>query len=951
MENKISKIDKIGYKNKPNQQPQTGKTHWQKNFSKSGLLLVQIFVVSTCSLIYELLIGTTTTNITSNSVLAFSLAIGLFLAGLGSGAFFSSFVKDRFLISTFVLVESFLALIGGFSVVLLYGALVFSPYFTLVQVILTLLIGFLSGLEIPILTRILNNSQKFQLSSILAKVLSFDYLGGLAASLLFPLLLLPYFGLVRLSFVTGIVNCLMAILALAIFWKELKTSFLGRWGHSFLIFLILAILIFGTIWSSFIYNFLESQLYRDPIIYSTQTPYQRVVLTKKFRDIRLFLNGGVQFSSLDEYRYHESLVMPAMVNLLANWQKEPKNSSENASQTLFQSQPENLPQTITQSQNLDNSPKVKNLEKLSKIIPNSQKNEKIEIQNLELALQNFKNQTKKSLQFIQKKIELKTKNENPKTEILLDRSQKNSKMVENEFEKLVNKSDKATNFFRGLSFLFGNNPVDKNATLENSQTKSDIISKINPDSQNPLKNQEKLELNLRNLQDLQKNSINQNEINLKNQENDNKNDNNLQKYAESVGKIENSENKTPKLKIVVFGGGDGLAVREILKFDKYIEKIWLVDIDKEITNLAANTTLLANLNQNSLKNPKVEVINADAWGWIQSQKNDNLDLIISDFPDPDDNAIAKLYSQEFYRFAHQKLTKNGLIVTQSSSPYTTPKAFWGINQTLKSVFAKVLPYTAYVPSFGLWGFQIASKNLDFEPTKINSVSNFLQNQSSINLPSKKQKLAQSFETSDNLGGIDFDNKNKILKNSLKNSSNQINKRDQTEYISSHNGNNLFAANSTRNSSFLKTLSYLIVPSEVQNYNEKTLKTLENEKTKNQNSFKNNSKKIDWSSKSVSTADLSSKVNLQDQKLPNNSQIENPKNLEISSEIQKDISQILDRNQFVDAGTLPKLFILEKDLLTPKLKNGEIVDIPNLKINTLDNLILTTYYTQSGSEAN
>ena len=678
-------------------------------------------------------------------------------------------------------------------------------------------------------------------------------------------------------------------------------------------------------------------------------------MTKKFRDIRLFLNGGVQFSSLDEYRYHESLVMPAMVNLLANWQKEPKNSSENASQTLFQNQPENLSQTITQSQNLDNSPKVKNLEKLSKIISNSKKqSEKNESQNLDLALQNnknnlqkyqinIKNQTKKLLQFIQKNIELKTKNENPKTEILLDGSINKSKMVENEFEKLVNKSDKATNFFRGLGFLFGNNMIEKNATLENSQTKSDTISKINPDSQNSLKNQEKLELNLVSSQSLQKNSRSQTEINLENQ----KNDNNLQKYAESVGKVKNSENKIPKLKIVVFGGGDGLAVREILKFDKYIQKIWLVDIDKEITNLAANTTLLANLNQNSLKNPKVEVINADAWGWIQSQKNDNLDLIISDFPDPDDNAIAKLYSQEFYRFAHQKLTKNGLIVTQSSSPYTTPKAFWGINQTLKSVFAKVLPYTAYVPSFGLWGFQIASKNLDFEPTKINSVSNLLQNQSSINLPSKKQKLAQSFETSDNLGGIDFDNKNKILKNS----SNQINKRDQTEYISSHNGNNLFAVNSAVNYSFLKTLSYLIVPSKVQNFSKNILKNLENEKTKNQNSSKNNSKKIAWILESRLTISLSSKVNLQAQNLPNNSQIENPTNLEINLEIQKDINQILDRNQFVDAETLPKLFILEKDLLTPKLKNGEIVDIPNLKINTLDNLILTTYYTQSGSEAN
>jgi len=274
------------------------------------ILLVQVFVASLCSLSYELLIGTAVSNITGNSVLSFSLAIGFFLAGLGLGAFISQWLVTDYLATNFVVVEMALALVGGFAVLLLYTSFIFTPYFTVVQIILTLGVGLLSGLEIPILTRLLKSEPNSQLKTVLANVLSFDYLGGLAASVLFPLLLLPYFGLVRLNFIIGLLNILTAVLAALVFWHKLaKTKMLVLTVLS----LVSGLLILGIIYSSSVYNFVESYLYRDSIIYATQSKYQRIVFTQSGKDLRLYLNGGIQFSALDEYRYHESLVIPAML--------------------------------------------------------------------------------------------------------------------------------------------------------------------------------------------------------------------------------------------------------------------------------------------------------------------------------------------------------------------------------------------------------------------------------------------------------------------------------------------------------------------------------------------------------------------------------------------------------------------------------------------------------------
>jgi spermidine synthase len=250
-----------------------------------------------------------------------------------SELFYPGILSRKISLIGFVAIETSIALIGGISVIAMFFSFVYTKYHFLVQILFTLAVGTISGLEIPVLSRLLNLSEKFWLSlsgknintvsqekegdllkNLISNVLSFDYLGGLAASLLFSSILLPWLGLVRLNFLTGILNLVMALICMLIFWKRLKQGPL----QLLVWFFASVVLISGAVFSKEIYDFSESRLYSDQIIYSEQTPYQRVVVTKRANDLRLYLNGGVQFSTLDEYRYHESLVVPGFLQLLSN---------------------------------------------------------------------------------------------------------------------------------------------------------------------------------------------------------------------------------------------------------------------------------------------------------------------------------------------------------------------------------------------------------------------------------------------------------------------------------------------------------------------------------------------------------------------------------------------------------------------------------------------------------
>jgi spermidine synthase len=165
--------------------------------------------------------------------------------------------------------------------------------------------------------------------------------------------------------------------------------------------------------------------------------------------------------------------------------------------------------------------------------------------------------------------------------------------------------------------------------------------------------------------------------------------------------------------VLVLGGGDGLAVREILRYPN-IKSVTLVDLDSEMTSLFSSSSDLVLLNHGSLKDPRVRVINADAAIWI-AQNTSTFDAIFVDFPDPSSFALGKLYSVPFYSLVKKAVSSHGIVVVQSTSPYFAPHAYWSIDATLKEAGFLTFPYHAYVPSFGEWGFILSTLELSFQP--------------------------------------------------------------------------------------------------------------------------------------------------------------------------------------------------------------------------------------------
>jgi spermidine synthase len=164
-----------------------------------------------------------------------------------------------------------------------------------------------------------------------------------------------------------------------------------------------------------------------------------------------------------------------------------------------------------------------------------------------------------------------------------------------------------------------------------------------------------------------------------------------------------SEN--PK-RILVLGGGDGLAVREILKYPS-VESVTLVDLDPEMTNLSKNLVALAELNKNALSDSRVTIINADAYVWLDNNNTELFDAAIVDFPDPNNFALGKLYTTRFYNLLKSKLKPNASIVIQCTSPLIARNSYWCIIKTLEAAGFSVKPYQTTVPSFGIWGYALA----------------------------------------------------------------------------------------------------------------------------------------------------------------------------------------------------------------------------------------------------
>jgi spermidine synthase len=267
----------------------------------SYILLFSVFVIATCGLVYELIAGALASYLLGDSVTQFSTIIGVYLFSMGIGSFFSKYVNKN-LIGLFIKVEILIGLVGGFSAALLFVSFEYVTSFRILLYGLVSLTGMLVGFEIPILMRIMQSH--FEFKDLVSKVFTFDYIGALLASLLFPLFLVPHLGLIRSAFLFGIFNVLVGIWALFLFKDEIPWIRL----HKTSAFVALLSLVIGFAYSDRILSFSETASYQDKVIYSKSSRYQRIVLTKSTDDFRLFLNGNLQFSSKDEYRYHEALI-------------------------------------------------------------------------------------------------------------------------------------------------------------------------------------------------------------------------------------------------------------------------------------------------------------------------------------------------------------------------------------------------------------------------------------------------------------------------------------------------------------------------------------------------------------------------------------------------------------------------------------------------------------------
>src|SRR6516165_6272103 len=278
-----------------------------------AVLLAAVAACAACGIIYELALLTLSTSLNGGGIVATSLIVAGYIAALGAGALLVKPLLARAAI-TFVAVEALLGIVGGLSAAALYVMFSFIGGSLLVLAVGTALIGGLVGAEVPLLMTLLQRgrtSGATDAGRTLANLTAADYLGALIGGLVWPFVLLPHLGMIRGAAATGIIN-LVAAAIVAIFLlrqvvsvRQLITALCALAAALGLLATLLARAADIEITS-------RQRLYADPIIAYRHSAYQDIVVTRRGNDMRLYLDGGLQFSTRDEYRYTESLVYPAL---------------------------------------------------------------------------------------------------------------------------------------------------------------------------------------------------------------------------------------------------------------------------------------------------------------------------------------------------------------------------------------------------------------------------------------------------------------------------------------------------------------------------------------------------------------------------------------------------------------------------------------------------------------
>jgi spermidine synthase len=278
-----------------------------------ALLLAAVAACAACGIIYELALLTLSASLNGGGIVATSLIVAGYIAALGAGALLVKPLLTRAAI-TFIAVEAALGIVGGVSAAALYVAFAFIGGSLWVLGLSTALIGGLVGAEVPLLMTLLQRGRTTgptDAGRALANLTAADYLGALIGGLVWPFLLLPHLGMVRGAAATGIINLVAAaIVSIALLRRLVDIRQLATALAALAV--ALGLLVTLLVQAHAIETTSRQQLYSDPIIAYRHSAYQEIVVTSRGSDLRLYLDGGLQFSTRDEYRYTESLVYPAL---------------------------------------------------------------------------------------------------------------------------------------------------------------------------------------------------------------------------------------------------------------------------------------------------------------------------------------------------------------------------------------------------------------------------------------------------------------------------------------------------------------------------------------------------------------------------------------------------------------------------------------------------------------
>lgn len=438
-------------------------------FSQSFVLKACIFATGLAGIVAEYVMSTLASYLLGNTVVQWTLTISLMLFAMGVGSRLSKLI-ERDLLDAFIVIELVLSLLCAGSALLVYFLAVYVDSIGFFIYSIAISIGLLIGLEVPIATRL--NSYFEELRINISSVMEKDYYGALLGGLLFAFLALPHLGLTYTPIVLGTINFLVA----AVLFLQHRESVKHRRALTAAFGVVPLLLIALAVFAEPVVLFAEQRNYRDRVVFTEQTPYQKIVITRWKQHFWLYLDGNLQFSSYDEHKYHEPLVHPAMQASAAH------------------------------------------------------------------------------------------------------------------------------------------------------------------------------------------------------------------------------------RRVLILGGGDGLAAREVLKYPA-VERIVVVDIDPAVTELARNDPRFVELNNDALAHPKVQVINADAYRYVQ-QLDSLYDVIIVDLPDPKTVDLARLYSRQFYLTIKRHLSAGGIVVTQATSPFFSNSAFLSILKTMRATGLVSEAYHNHIPTMGEWGWVI-----------------------------------------------------------------------------------------------------------------------------------------------------------------------------------------------------------------------------------------------------